>query len=291
MVANGAFGNRVPTGLVPLSDGAGEVVAVGSGVSRARPGERIALTFYPYAAENLDAARAAARGRGLVEPGVLAEYVLASEQDLVRLPSHLGFEAGATLPCAAVTAWSALCAGGPPLPGESVLVQGTGGVALFALQFARLFGARVIATSSGEKKLAQLRSLGAHAVVDHGEHAEWHGAVRDLSGGDGVDRVIEVGGAGTLTQSILATRHGGRISIVGLLSGMPSIGADFFARGLHFDTIHVGPRAHFEQLVRAMEHHALEPVIDRVFDFAEGALALQHLGKRRHVGKVVIRIG
>jgi NADPH:quinone reductase-like Zn-dependent oxidoreductase len=290
MVVNGVFGTRVPPGLVPLSDGAGEVVAIGAGVSRTQPGDRVAITFYPYEAEVRDPAQAAAQGRGLAGHGVLAGYSAVSEHDVVRLPGHLDYEHGATLPCAAVTAWCALCAGGQPLPGETVLVQGSGGVSIFALQFARLFGARVIALSSSEAKLKRLRALGADAVVDYVRNPEWQDRVLALTEGAGVERVIEVGGAQTLARSISATRHGGRLSIVGLLTGMPAIGADFFARGLHFDTIHVGRRQHFEQLLRAMQHHATLPVFDRVFDFADAVGALQHLAAHRHFGKVVIRI-
>jgi NADPH:quinone reductase-like Zn-dependent oxidoreductase len=290
MVLKGAFGNRVPPGQVPLSDGAGEVALIGEGVTRARPGDRVALTFSPHAAEALDPARAAACGRGLATPGVLAQYLLAPEADVVLLPPHLTLAQGATLPCAAVTAWNALCTGGPPLPGESVLVQGSGGVSLFALQLAKLFGARVLATSSSDAKLAQLRTLGADAVIDYARNPEWQGAVLELTAGDGVDRVVEVGGAHTLPRSIAATRHGGRISIVGLLTGMPSISAEFFARGLHFDTIHVGKRLHLEQLVRAMAHHCVGPLIDREFGFDDADQAFQHFAERRHTGKVVIRI-
>jgi NADPH:quinone reductase-like Zn-dependent oxidoreductase len=290
MVINGAFGSRVPPGLVPLSDGAGEVVAIGAGVSRTQPGDRVAITFYPHEAEALDPALAAAHGRGLAGHGVLAEYVTVSEHDVVRLPAHLDYEHGATLPCAAVTAWRALCAGRPPLPGEAVLVQGTGGVSIFALQFAKLFGARVIAMSSSDAKLERLRALGADQVVDYVRNPEWQDRVSALTEGAGVERLVEVGGAQTLARSIRATRHGGRISIVGLLTGMPAISADFFARGLHFDTIHVGRRQHFEQLLRAMQHHATLPVIDRTFDFADAVEALQHLAAHRHFGKVVIRI-
>jgi NADPH:quinone reductase-like Zn-dependent oxidoreductase len=290
MVMKGAFGSRVPPRQIPLSDGAGEVVAIGDGVRRACPGDRVALTFYPHAAEVLDPARAAACGRGLATPGVLAEYLLVPEADVVTLPQHFTLEQGATLPCAAVTAWNALCTGGPPLPGETVLVQGSGGVSLFALQLAQLFGARVIATSSSDAKAAQLRALGASAVIDYEKNPDWQHAVLELTAGDGVDRVIEVGGALTLPRSIAATRPEGRISIVGLLTGMPSISADFFGRGLHFDTIHVGRRMHLEQLVRAMAHHGVVPPVDQIFDFADAGQAFQHFADRRHTGKVVIRI-
>jgi NADPH:quinone reductase-like Zn-dependent oxidoreductase len=290
MIINGAFGSRIKPGLVPLSDGAGEVVDIGPGVSRTRVGDRVALTFHPYRAEMIDPARAAGEGRGLDVPGVLAEYLLVSEHDVVRLPSHLSFEEGATLPCAAVTAWCALCLHAPLLPGEVVLVQGTGGVSIFALQLAQLFGARVLATSSSNSKLARLHSLGADAVIDYRKDAEWQELVRELAGGAGVDRVVEVGGANTLAKSIEATRHGGRISVVGMLTGMPSIGTGFFSRRLHIDTIHVGLRADFERLNRAIEHHRVVPLIDRVFEFADAADAVRHLASRQHMGKVVIRI-
>jgi NADPH:quinone reductase-like Zn-dependent oxidoreductase len=290
MVAKGVFGSRVPPGQVPFSDAAGEVLEVGPGVSRVRVADRVALTFSPFEAESHGAVVAASRGRGLTTPGVLAEHLLVSEFDLVHLPPNVTFEQGSTLPCAAVTAWCALCAHAPLLPGETVLVQGSGGVSIFALQLARLFGARVIATSSSAERCARLSALGADAVIDSGLHADWHRQVLDLTAGQGVDRVVEVGGAQTMPLAIQATRQGGRISVVGLLSGMPAMGADFFSRGLHIDTVHVGRREHLEQLSRAIAHHALLPVIDRVFGFAEASAALQHVAARRHLGKVVIRV-
>lgn len=290
LVMNGAYGPRKPE-LIPLSDGAGEVEAVGDGVTCVRPGDRVALTFHLdwIAGAFVPALNPIGRGGGAAD-GVLAEYACVSQEEVVRLPEHLSFEQGATLPCAAVTAWTALCAYAPLTPGDTVLVQGSGGVSVFALQLAKLAGARVIATSSSTEKLARLRALGADEVIDYRRTPEWHTQVLDLTGGVGVDVVVEVGGAGTFAKSVAATRPGGRISVVGLLEGMPQIGPEFFLRMQSIHPIRVGSRAHFEDMNRAIGRHRVEPVIDRVFGFGEAVEAFRHLEGRRHFGKVVIRI-
>lgn len=290
LVLNGAYGERKPE-LVPLSDGAGNVEAVGDGVSRVRPGDRVALTYHLdwFAGAFGPGLNPIGRGGGAAD-GVLAEYVSVSQDEVVPLPEHLSFEQGATLPCAAVSAWTALCAYAPLTAGDTVLVQGSGGVSVFALQLAKLAGARVIATSSSSEKLARLRALGADELIDYRRTPDWHTQVLEMTGGVGVDLVVEVGGAGTFEKSVAATRVGGRISVVGLLEGMPRIGPEFFLRMQSIHPIRVGSRAHFEDMNRALGRHRVEPVIDRVFGFGEAIEAFRYFEGRRHFGKVVIRV-
>lgn len=271
------------------SDGAGEVVEVGAGVWRVQPADRVALTFHPHWFGGAYTHSPAFLGRGGSVDGVLTSYASVSEHELVHLPPHLSFEEGATLPCAAVTAWSALCANASLLPGQSVLVQGSGGVSVFALQFAKLFGARVIAMSSSEAKLAALRKLGADELINYSKTPRWSEEVLRLTNGAGVDVVIEVGGAATFVQSVASTTQGGRISMVGLLSGIPEVGPDVFMRGLTLHTIRVGSREHFEQMNRAISVHRIRPVIDKVFEFSAVPEALRRLESGQHIGKIVIR--
>ncbi len=298
MVATGRYGRGagVKPGLVPLSDGAGEVVAVGPEVTRVKPGDRVAGIFMPgwIGGAITEAAAATGLGGGAVD-GVLAEQVLFDAEGLVHLPEHLSFEEGATLPCAAVTAWNALFGGPRPLqPGESVLTLGTGGVSIFAIQFARAAGARAIATSAHDDKLARAKALGAADGVNYARQPEWETAALALTGGRGVDHVIEVGGAGTLPRSVRAARLGGQIHQIGaaLAAGDGRIDpTPLMRRNLTLRGIYVGSREMFEAMNRAIALHALRPVIDRVFPFEAAPDAYRHLAGQTHLGKVVIRIG
>ncbi len=290
MVATGRYGAAgTAPNLVPLSDGAGEVVAVGPGVRRAKPGDRVCPTFMQgwLGGEVIEDARRRALGGGI--DGVLAEHVLVDQEDLVAIPSHLSFEEAATLPCAAVTAWNALFGGRAVQPGETVLVLGTGGVSIFALQFARLAGARVIATSSSPEKLARARALGASDGIDYREQPEWQDAVRALTDGRGVDHVVEVGGAGTLPRSIAAARVGGQVALIGVLTGGQIDPAPIMRRNVTLRGIFVGSREMFAAMNRAIAQHRLRPVIDKVFPFGQAREAYRHLQGAAHVGKVVIR--
>jgi NADPH:quinone reductase-like Zn-dependent oxidoreductase len=297
MVATGRYGRGggVKPDLVPLSDGAGEVVAVGPEVSRVKPGDRVAGIFMPRwigGAITEDAA-AVALGGGTAD-GVLAEEVLFDAEALIHLPGHLSFEEGATLPCAAVTAWNALFGGPRPLqPGESVLALGTGGVSIFAIQFARAAGARAIVTSSSDAKLARAAEIGATDGVNYARNPDWEKDVLALTGGRGVDHVVEVGGAGTLPRSARAARLGGQIHQIGaaLAGGGQVDPAPIMRRNLTLRGIYVGSREMFEAMNRAIALHALRPVIDRVFPFEAARDAYRHLESQRHLGKVVIRIG
>jgi NADPH:quinone reductase-like Zn-dependent oxidoreductase len=279
--------------LVPLSDGAGDVVAVGAGVTRVKLGDRVAGCFMQkWVGGAIDEAAQASAMGGAID-GMLTELAVLEEDGVVRLPRHLSFEEGATLPCAAVTAWHALVEIGEIKAGDTVLVLGSGGVSVFALQFARMFGARVIATSGSKAKAERLKQMGAAAVVDYRATPEWDKEVTKLTDGRGVDITVEVGGAGTLPRSFMATRLAGRISVIGLLTGA---GAEvdpmpILRRNLRVQGLYVGNRQMFEAMNRAIEAGGLKPVIDKVFPFAEAKDAYRHLKSQNHFGKVVISHG
>jgi NADPH:quinone reductase-like Zn-dependent oxidoreductase len=290
LILNGAFGTGTVPDLIPLSDAAGEVVEIGEGVWRVRPGDRVAITFHPEWIAGDWEPTPGALGRGGGTQGVACEELVVHQTETVPIPAHLSFEEAACLPCAGVTAWSALTAGKRLLPGQTVLVQGSGGVSVFALQFARLFGARVIATTSSPAKAARLATLGADATIDYHAHPDWENEVLRLTGGEGADRTIDVGGGGGFAQAIAATRQGGQISLVGLLTGAPAGSEGLFFRGLSADVIRVGSRADFVAMNRAINVHGLNPVIDRVFSFNELPAALRHLEGQTHIGKIVLRM-
>jgi NADPH:quinone reductase-like Zn-dependent oxidoreductase len=274
-------------GVVPISDGAGEVVAIGKGSSRFAPGDRVAGNYFPRWRDGPIDPEIGRDQFGCNRDGMLAEFAVGDEQAFVRIPEHLSFQEAATLPCAGVTAWSALNGPRRVLAGETVLTIGTGGVALFALQFAKLFGARVIAITSSAKKAELLKRLGADNVVDYNENADWHLAVRDLTGGRGVDHVVETGGVDTLPKSLAAC---GWNSELALVLALPAGSIDVTAlRGLvTIRRLFVGSRMSFEAMNRAIGQHRLRPVIDRVFSFGETRAAYEHFEAKRHVGKVVI---
>jgi NADPH:quinone reductase-like Zn-dependent oxidoreductase len=290
MVIGGVFQQGSKPDLIPLSDGAGEVVEVGEGVWRVKPGDRVMLTFHPHWIGGVQTPSPAALGRGAAVDGVLTEYTCVSQDELVQVPGHLSYLEAATLPCAALTAWSALCAHGTLLPGHNVLVQGTGGVSIFALQFAKLFGARVLATTSSPSKVARLKALGADVVIDTTQSPEWAAEVHKATGGEGADLVVDLAGGQGLEQSVASARDLGRVSAVGMFTGAPVLGPTFFFKGVSVHPIRVGSREHFEQMNRAIAASGLQPVIDRVFDFADVRAALHHLQGRGHVGKVVVRL-
>ncbi len=293
MIIKGQYNPKLSLPRIPCSDAAGEVAAVGPGVNRVKTGQRVAGLFAPgwQSGEPTEAKARSARGDAV--EGVLAEYVVLPADGVVSVPPHLSDEEAATLPCAAVTAWHALLTEGSVKPGDTVLVQGTGGVSLFALQFARLAGARVIITSSHDEKLQRAHKLGAAEGINYKATPEWGERARQLTGGRGVDHVIEVGGAGTLAQSLRAVRMGGRISLIGVLAGgggsinlLPVLMKSVCVQG-----IFVGSREMFEAMNRAIEAHRLQPVVDRVFGFAEAPEALRYLESGAHFGKVCIRVG
>jgi NADPH:quinone reductase-like Zn-dependent oxidoreductase len=290
LVAKGLYNPKLRLPLVPLSDGVGEVAAAGDGVSRVKVGDRVAGLFMQkwLAGDLTDAKARSSLGGGA--DGLLAEKVVLHEDGVVHVPAHLTDEEAATLPCAAVTAWHALISEGGLKPGDSVLVQGTGGVSVFALQFARVAGARVLATSSSDAKLERVRQLGASDGINYKTTPDWDERVRELTGGVGVDHVVEVGGAGTLGKSLRAVRMGGHISLIGVLSGGGQVNPmPILMKNVRVQGIYVGSREMFEAMNRAIALHQLRPVVDRVFPFAEVREALRYLESGAHFGKVCLR--
>jgi NADPH:quinone reductase-like Zn-dependent oxidoreductase len=292
MMVEGRYNPRQRLPLVPCSDGAGEVVGVGEGVSGWQPGERACPIFAPgWLAGEPDRERLRGTLGGPLD-GTLRELMTVRAEAVVRPPPHLDDVEASTLPCAAVTAWSALVRQGGLRAGQSVLVLGTGGVALFALQVARLHGARVLVTSSSDEKLARARALGADAGVNYRAEPAWGKRIRELTG-EGVDHVVEVGGAGTLAESMRAVRAGGTIHLIGVLASgeAPLSIVPVFMSQLRVQGVLVGPREAFEQLVRAFALHEVRPVVDRVFPFEETPAAFAHLASGAHFGKICLRVG
>jgi NADPH:quinone reductase-like Zn-dependent oxidoreductase len=278
--------------VVPLSDGAGEVLEVGAQVTRFKPGDRVVGSFFPTWVDGHIEATHHANALGGSRDGVLAEQITLPDTGVVALPDYLSFEEGATLPCAGLTAWHALHEASRVRSGDTVLVLGTGGVSIFALQLAKLAGARVIATTSSTEKAARLKDLGAATVIDYKQTPAWGDAVREASGGGGVDLAIEVGGAGTFDQSVKALRFGGDLGLIGVLTGTQgAINTHAIVhKSLHVHGIYVGSQTMFERFTRALETTQLKPIIDRVFPFAATRDAYAHLASGAHVGKVVIRV-
>lgn len=277
--------------LVPLSDGAGEVVAVGPGTSRFKVGDRVAAIFFQGWISGRPTAKTNTTALGGALDGMLAEYVTLSEQGLVPIPEHLSFEDAACLPCAAVTAWHGLVSRGHMQPGDNVLLQGTGGVSIFGLQIALGFGAKPYITSSSDTKLERARVLGAAGTINYKSTPEWAKAMLALTGGVGAHQTLEVGGAGTLPQSLAGVAPGGHIALIGGLSGF---GGDIPAgslvgRNAGITGIFVGSRADFEALNAFLAKFKVKPVIDKVFPFAEAAAAYAYMDSGNHFGKVVIR--
>jgi NADPH:quinone reductase-like Zn-dependent oxidoreductase len=289
-------GGRGPTklGVVPLSDGAGEVTAIGDGVTRVKLGDRVIGTFHPRWFGGLIKPDYLIDRLGANLDGMLAEYAVLSEEAIVPVPGHLTFEEVATLPCAAVTAWVALTNHRRVTAGDTVLTQGSGGVSVFAVQFARVLGARVIATTSTTEKAERLKALGAFEVINYRETPNWDEKARELTDGRGVDCVVEIGGPGTIAKSLKALAVGGHVSLIGASLSPAGTMLDpllLTGRGITLGSISVGSRADFEAMNRAIALHRLRPVIDRTFPFAEAKAAYRHFEGRGHFGKVVITHG
>jgi NADPH:quinone reductase-like Zn-dependent oxidoreductase len=290
VITGNYFGGTVQRDTIPLSDGAGDVVAVGSGVTRFRSGDRVAGTFFLGYVDGPPGGAYAARGSPA--DGMLAEYTLLDEQDTVRIPSSLSFEEAATLPCAAVTTWHALIETCGIRPGDTVLALGTGGVATFALQFGRAAGARVILTSSSDEKLERARALGVWGTINYRRHPDWEQQVMELTGGAGATHVVETGGPGTLAKSMQAVAYGGHVALIGVLAGLQgeTNPHPLMRKGASMHGIFVGNRAMFERMNTAIEVNGLRPIVDRVFDFDDAAEAFRYQQGASLFGKVVIRI-
>lgn len=290
-VVRGTYARGLKLPLVPLSDGAGEIVEVGPGVTRFAVGDRVVAIFMQGWIAGAPREEYARTSLGGAIDGMLAEYVVLDQEGLIAIPAHLPYQDAATLPCAAVTAWNALVSEGRLKPGDTVLVLGSGGVSVFALQFARMTGARVIATSSSEGKLVRLLEIGASDGVNYRTTAHWDKRVRELTAGRGVDHVVEVGGAGTLGRSLNAVRQGGRVSLIGVLTGAGEIDpTPVLRKAVTLQGIFVGSRQMFEEMNRAIEAAAMRPIVDRVFEFAQAREAYRYLESAAHFGKVVIAL-
>ena len=285
----GSFTGTLP--LVPLSDGVGEVLETGPGVTRVKAGDRVCPCFMQnWISGEPDLERLTGTLGGPVD-GAAEEFMCLPEGGVVKVPAYLSHEEAAALPCAALTAWSALVTYGSVKPADKVLVQGTGGVALFALQIAKLLGCHVTVISSSDEKIAKAKALGADAAVNYARTPEWARETRDITGGRGYDQIIELGGEKTLPQSLRCIRPGGTLSMIGVLSGgmlAAQLGL-VVTRQVRLQGITVGHRDGFEALMRALELHRLKPVVDRVFPFDELKAALAYLKSGAHFGKICIR--
>ena len=283
-----------PIGKIPLSDGAGVVSAVGPGVDDLKIGDRVAPAFMPGHLDGpLTPAKQAGSLGGAGADGMLAEQVVMPASGVLKFPDHLSFEEAATLPCAAVTAWYALFAGAQTKPGDTVLLLGTGGVSIFALQFAKLAGARVILTSSSDDKLARAKALGADDAVNYRKTPDWDQAVLDLTGGIGADVAVEVGGPGTLNKTLQAVRFSGAISMMGVLTGMADQvdTMSILRKNIRIQGTYVGSVAVMRDMLRAIEVNRLRPVIDKTFPFDQAPDALRFQESGAHFGKVVVKVG
>ena len=291
LTVQGHYNPRQPLPLVPFSDGVGVVRELGEGVTRVAEGDRVCPIFaQSWLAGEMDREALASTLGGPLD-GTLARRMVLDQEGVVKVPDHLDDEEAACLPCAALTAWTALVTKGRLKAGDTVLLLGTGGVSLFALQFARLLGAGVVITSSSDEKLARARELGADEVINYRKNPEWGKEAKALTGGRGMDQVVEVGGAETLTQSLAAMGPGGTVSVIGVLSGLDTRLnlIPVLMQNLRLQGIFVGSREGFEEMNRAIARHRLKPVVDRVFPFPEARAALEHLAEGKHFGKVCLR--
>ena len=275
---------------VPNSDGAGDVVSVGAGVSRFRSGDRVCGTFFQGWIDGPITPKDMGQALGGTADGMLAEYRVLHESGLVAVPDGMDHDAAATLPCAALTAWHSLVEVGRVKPGDTVLLLGTGGVSVFALQFCVVAGVRAIVTSSSDEKLERARGLGAWETINYRRTGDWQAEVLRLTNGQGVDHTVEVGGAGTLPRTIEATRVGGSIGVIGVLTGGEINPTLVMRKSLRLQGIYVGSRRMFEDMNRAIAQHSIKPVIDSVFDFGDARNAFHAMHAAGHFGKIVIRV-
>ena len=289
----GTYNPKLPLPSVPCSDMVGEVAEVGRGVTRFRAGDRVIASFVQgWPAGRLSRVHQNT-ALAMPLPGVLCTHRVFEEEGLVRAPEHLDDAAASTLPCAALTAWHALVDHGRLSAGQTVLVQGTGGVSIFALQIARMMGAQVIATTGRAERVARLRALGAHHVIDYKVDAEWGRTAKQLAGGAGVDHVVEVGGAGTLAQSVRAVAPGGNVYVIGVLAGSvePFNVMPVLMNEVRLQGVFVGPKESLEAMCNAFCTNVIHPIVDRVFPFDDAPGAFAHMREGAHFGKVVIAVG
>lgn len=275
---------------IPNSDGAGEVVEIGEGVTKFKSGDRVVATFFQnWEAGDISPEVMASAMGGPID-GILTQYAVLEERGLLPIPAHMSYEEAATLPCAALTAWNALAEIGQLKAGETVLLLGTGGVSIFALQFARMHGARVIITSSSDEKLARAREMGAWQTINYTQHPDWETVVMEMTNGRGVDHVVEVGGAGTVTRSIEAVRVGGTVAMIGVLTDGALNPTAVMRKSVRLQGLYVGSRQMFERMNAAIVADTMHPVIDAKFDFADARAAFHHMESAKHFGKIVVSI-
>jgi NADPH:quinone reductase-like Zn-dependent oxidoreductase len=292
LMVRGHYNPKMPLPRIPCSDGAGEVVEVGEGVNDVAVGQRVTGIFMQHWLDGAPTAESSRGALGGDVDGMLAEYVVLRQSGVVPIPKHLSYAEAATLPCAGVTAWNALEHAAHVKPGDVVVIQGTGGVSIFALQFAKLAGATVIGTSSSDEKLARAKTLGLDAGLNYRQSPEWAKWVQQQTGNRGADLIVEVGGAGTFSQSLQAVRFGGTVAQIGVLSQsehplpIPLI----LHRQIHIQGVYVGSRVHFETMNRAITVNGTRPVVDRIYAFDEVREALKTMEKGSHFGKIVIQV-
>ena len=291
MTVMGRYNPKLRMPQIPLSDGAGDVVAVGSGVRHVKEGARVTNTFFERWTSGALTDENARTAFGAGRDGVLAEYVALHEDAVVPIPPHLSYAEAATLPCAAVTAWHALVVSGRIMAGDTILTLGTGGVSIFSLQFAQLHGAQVIITSSNDAKLAKARQLGASGTINYIGTPDWGKKVRELTKNGGVDQVVELGGRGTFNQSVASLKRGGILNLIGVLSltGEADI-LPVLMNGIRVQGIFVGSRAMFTAMNKAIGMHRMHPIVDRIFGFEEAKEAFRHMEAGKHFGKICIQI-
>lgn len=291
MVAKGTYNPRMNLPAIPFSDGAGEIVEVGSGVTKWIVGDRVCPSVVQTWIDGEPTAATSKTAIGAGIDGVLREYGAFSEESVVKIPEHLSFEEAATLPCAALTAWYALVDSGKVKSGDTILTLGTGGVSVFAVQMAKHFGARVIATSGSDEKIEKIKHLGADETINYKTTPDWDKTVLEMTEGRGVDHVIEVGGTGTLQRSVKAVRVGGHIALIGALDTSGEFNPiPVFMKGIRVQGIFIGSRRMFEEMNAEIAGMDLKPVIDRTFEFEQACEALKYMESGTHFGKIVINI-
>ena len=292
LVVQGKYNPRMKLPRVPLSDGAGEIVSVGAEVTGWKPGERVVAPFFPAWLNGELTGPAAASALGGDVDGMLREFITIRADALLSIPDHLSYEQAAALPCAAVTAWNGLFVSGHLKPGQTLLLQGTGGVSLFGLQFGKIAGANIILLSSSDAKLERARALGADHTINYKSTPDWEKEIHKITNGRGVDLTLEVGGTGTLSKTLKATTYAGQVSLIGVLTGISGDVqiAPVLHKAITIRGIYVGSRTIFESMNRAIAQHKIEPIIDQVFSFDQALDAFRHLESAQHFGKIVIRI-
>ena len=292
LMVRGHYNPKMPLPRIPCSDGAGEVVEVGEEVNDVAVGQRVAGIFMQRWLDGAPTAETSRFALGGDVDGMLAEYVVLQQSGVVSIPKHLSYAEAATLPCAGVTAWNALEHAAHVKAGDVVVIQGTGGVSIFALQFAKLAGATVIGTSSSDEKLARAKTLGLEAGLNYRQFPEWAKWVQQQTGNRGADLIVEVGGAGTFSQSLQAVRFGGTVAQIGVLSQseQPLPIPLILHRQVRIQGVYVGSRAHFETMNRAITANGTRPVVDRIYAFDEAREALKTMEKGSHFGKIVIQV-